>query len=403
MKISFITGLFSLCIVYASSWNINDVSYLLKLPSINNNTLLAPQNMGVGGELFTEEIYNQKIMILSVPSPEGSKTYSNLRAVSFRFDPCPQTENINSSCSPEFRIVWQPVYFDDADQKWTTEDAAIHTFYKLSPKQYKNMRDRLFNLKLKMESKGVFTKHVALGIHPALLNQKTANLFESELYQIVLSNIGQENFYKFTFMRLLVQLNWWKFMAGFEKNNSGKWVAAQIASHGGSEIDLINDATEVNQATGLVEETDASIFILRTVRNDEDLRRIVSSGFRSTVHSARADIQDLSQFKITLKAVNKFQNPKLSNPHTIDCLSCHYADTANQFAMKAFPALKGFLQKQENYYENPNKELYNCENNSIALKSSKVMRTFGYFDDRPSIMTRVINDSIESAEWLNNN
>lgn len=82
MKISIFLSYILLSTAYATSWNINDVSILLKLPS-SQNTLLTPRSIGVGGELFQESIFNSKIGLLSLPSNASSKTYSYLRASLF--------------------------------------------------------------------------------------------------------------------------------------------------------------------------------------------------------------------------------------------------------------------------------------------------------------------------------
>lgn len=242
---------------------------------------------------------------------------------------------------------------------------------------------------------GVSTHKRPLGIHPAFSTPEAASAFSQDFLSLLQQNIGLENFYKFAFMKLLVPDNWWKFFAGFEKDKDGKWLPSIVSSHGGKEVDIINDATDPT-------EVDASLFIVQARPSDEDLRYIVSTAFRKTFLSSNPVDNDRIPFKTTLRAVNKFQNPKLSNPNNLDCLSCHYADTSHQFAIKTFPDLKGYIQDQSSFYPNPDSSLFDRSNQSIALKSSRVVRAFGYFGKHPSIMTRTINDSIESAQWLNN-
>lgn len=381
-------------------WNINDVSILMAIPAnVNEVSLLALNSSGVGGELFPQRLYTS-IGVLSVPSAAESKSYQNLHAVSFRFDPCPPSIAVTSKCEPELRIVWQPVMYDVSAQTWTTDDAALHTFYHLNPQQFQNIIHGLKDIKIWAEQLGVTTAQKSLFIHPAELHQKTRKIFETKLYQLILSNVGMSNLFKFTAMKLLVPQNWWKFVAGMEKKNN-QWVPATIASHGGREMDLINDATHIDPQTGLVQEIDASIFILRNVARDADIRNIVSTAFRKTFSMNKPMKEDLTPFKITIDALNKFQNPHLSNPHTIDCVSCHYADAARDYATKVFPEIADYGNGLQTYYGNFMPAVYNNSNNTIVHKTSKVLRAFGYLGRTPSVMTRTINDSIEAAHWLN--
>lgn len=384
-------------------WNLSDVSVLMPLPRGEENNLLKTTTLGLGGELFPNE-FLASIGPLSVPSARGSKLSGDLRAIAFRFDPCPAKPKNVVGCFPEIRIVWQPVYQTQEDPSlWTTEDVSIHSFYSLNKKQYQNYKNKILEIKKVIEKKyKITTNNKALDIHPAFFSKEAGVYFQNSFQQLIIQVLGKENLYKFTVMKLLVEQNWWKFLPAKEKNAEGKWERAQIADHGGFEMDIINDATKINPLTGHVDEVDASIFILPAFPKEDDIRRIVSSGFRSTMYATEPNVNDLEPFKVVLKNVLSFQNPKLSNPHTINCVNCHYADTAIKFAEKTFPELKKYTLSLSTAYKNPNPKIYNVSNNTVALKSSRVVRAFGYFGDQVSIMNRTIFDSIESAHFLNN-
>lgn len=384
------------------SWDINDVSYLMKLPKSNEspNYLLKADSGNDLGILIPKHIF-EKIGVLSNGSNDSKNTYQNLRALSFRFDPCPAETDLNQKCRPEIRIVFQPVVYDKYDGKFTTEDAAIHTFYRLTERQFNSVKSGLMSLKVEMSKLGITTEGVELGIHPAVLNQKTSESFTAAFNLLMLKNIGESNLYKVTFMKLFVPDNWWKFFVGFLKDENGQWVNNSIPRHGGTEMDIINDATSVNPKTGQVDEMDAGFFVIKSYPYEDDLRYIISTAFRKTYSSSEADVADFEQFKDKIGATHRFQNPKITNPLTVDCAHCHYSDAAQLFAKKVFPELTSKIQSHKDKYKYPNS--YNTINKTNAVLSTKIVRAFGYMNDKPAIMTRTIHDSIESAEWLNKN
>ncbi len=383
------------------AWNLNDVSYLMKLPRANERAdhLLKADSSSELGPIIPKSMYD-RIGFLSNASNDTQHTYQNLRALSFRFDPCPAETDVKQACRPEIRVVFQPVVFDKYDQKFTTEDAAIHTFYRLSAEQFDSVKIGLLSLKNEMQKQGVSTEGAPLGIHPAIQNAKTSEKFITAFNLLILKNIGEANLYKTTFMKLFVTDNWWKFFVGFIKDEKGNWIHNSIPRHGGTEIDIINDATEVNPQTGLVDEADVSFFVLGSYPKNDDLRYIVSTAFRKTYTSKYADQSDYEQFRDKIGATHRFQNPNKTNPLTLDCVHCHYADAAQRFAKKVFPELETSIAQHKDKYV-PNTK-YNIENHTKTILSTKIVRAFGFMNDEPSIMTRTINDSAESANWLNN-
>lgn len=386
----------------AFAWNLNDVSVLMPLPSekAESNLLLRPDQAGPVGVLLPRAVYD-RIGPLSNASEVSNRTYDYLRAVSFRFDPCPSEAVASSACRPEFRMVWQPLVKNSHSSIWEAEDDAIHTFYRLNETQFVSMKKGLLDLKTEMKKYGVDTENQALGIHPALKKSSASEIFLKEFKRIVLANVGEANFYKVTFMKLLVQDNWWKFFAGFERSSSGQWIRGEIPRHGGTEIDILNDASEINPSTGQVDEADTSIFALSSYPERDDLRYIVSSGFRKTYKSSTPQRDDFAQFSMKMGAIGRFQNPTLTNPHTVDCAHCHYADAARVFATKVFPELKSAVEKHPDHYLAPKSALFNLSNETNAISSTKMVHAFGYVSHEPSIMTRTIHDSVESADWLN--
>jgi hypothetical protein len=366
-------------------WNLNDVSILFSLPEPREESseLLEAGNQGTQGTLLPRSILD-KVGVLNTGSPEGERTYENLRAVSLRYDPE----------KSEARLVWQPVVKDRDRRSWTTEDAAVHTFYRLPREERLHFEAGLLKLKTTMQSQGVSTDRLPLGIHPALRNLATRVNFRRDLHALILAHLGEARLYRFTAMKLLVPENWWKFVSGMERNANGVWSPAPIPRHGGAEIDIINDST-------LPGEIDASLFALHTYPTEDDLRPVVSTGFRATFLSSEPVASDLPHFRRGIGAIHRFRNPKKTNPDTLDCAHCHFADPAMRFALKTFPALAAEADSHPDRFANPAPERFDLRNTTAFPESTKMVRAFGYFEDRPVFLTRTIHDSAESAEWLN--
>ena len=389
--------LLNLPIALASQqWNLNDVSYLFPIPNgeaSQSIQLLKTTDSGMKGSLMPQEIYQQIPTLLNAGKGNPTLYKEALRVVSFRFDPCPAG---NSKCQPELRLVWQPIEYDTRYNKWLTRDATVHSFYSLSDKQFKSVKEKLWDLKRANEAQGVSTHKVPLGVHPALVNSVTYKTTNKQLQEILVSTCGEKNLFKVTFMSLLVPTRWWRF-GGFEKSDQGQWARFVIPRlESALDEDLFNVALE--EGTLLHKpgkEMDAIFNILPEDYPEKDnIFALINKSYRKN------DDNDYMVFKEKLGAIERFRNPYKTHAKNLDCASCHYADASKYYALKRFPQLAG--EDAFDRFINPNPNIYELKNTTIADKATRVVRAFGYFVDQPAVNQRVINDSAVSAEWLNN-
>lgn len=378
-------------------WNLNDVSILYALPqsvSENTDSLLSPYSAGKKGALIRKDFYAKIPPI----NDDGVEVLYNqeIKLISVRIDPCPNTFD-TSKCQPEVRLVWQPVVLDteSAVQKWVTLDAAIHTFYKLTPSEFLNFKNELLSLKKENLKYGVDTNHLPLQIHPAFLSKKTKKFFTEKFNALILKNCGQTNIQKMTFMSLLTQNIWWRF-GGVERQGN-QWNQVKIPRVNLTFEDIFNSAHEenpplVNKGT----EMDSVFNIIPDNYPEEDnLLSVINDGYRFN------DEKDLAVFKTKIDAIERFRNPHFTNSATLDCSSCHYADNTRFYMNQRFNELTRFDSKYS--FKNPNPQIFNLSNSSVVQKATRVIRAFGYFENQPAISQRAIHDSSESAHWLNSN
>ncbi|MBL7554475.1 MAG: hypothetical protein JNM24_01540 [Bdellovibrionaceae bacterium] len=377
------------------TWNLNDVSYLMKIPNKVTETtvhLLSPYSKGSKGELLPHAIFQRLPTLNNAGNGMEIAYKQELKVVSIRIDPCPNSFD-PSLCQPEIRLIWQPLEIDRDENRWFAQDAAVHTFYKLNHDQFATLKKELWQLKMINQSKAISTHKLPLQVHPALLNETTAQNFNKTLNTILLKNCGEENLVKVTFMSLLTPNVWWRF--GGIVPGSAKWENLKIPRLIPTFQDIFNSAFEpVSMIHNPGVEMDA-IFNIHpdNYPENDNIFEVINRGFRYN------DDNDYPVFKNKLDAVERFRNPHFSNPNTLDCASCHYADATKFYSEKRFPTLKDV----NSYYafKNPNSSLFNLENNTIAKEATRVVRAFGYFDNKPAINQRTINDSAESAHWLN--
>ncbi len=373
-------------------WDLNDVSILYPLPALVEAApvaLLGPETEGTEGVLLPFDDFKRIRTLLNNGSGNETLYKNALRVVSARIDPCPEEE----ACVPEVRLIWQPVEKDEELGKWTSRDGALHTFYKLSAQQFARLKASLWDIKLKAYSLGVDTSSKALGIHPAFARSESAEWFRQASQQAVLASCGSKNLKKITFMALLVPATWWRF-GSMEKNASGSWETSSIPRLTMNFQDVFNSAQEEGGVSGPGKEADAIFNVLPESYPEEDnLHYVVNNGFRFN------DARDLTVFREKLNAVARFQNPHRTNPRTLDCASCHYADAAQFYSGLRFEELKSYFSPDQ--FANPEPGRFNLKNETIGAKATRILRAFGYFDDQPALLQRVINDSAASADWLN--
>ena len=375
-------------------WNLNDVSYLFPLPKKHNAfsaELLTPESQSSSGKLLPEEIYQQLPTLLINGNGNETLYHNALRVVAARIDPCPQLDS--ASCTPEVRMVWQPVEYDKYHNNWTARDAAIHCFYRLSEEEFLLLTKELWRIKVELAEKGIDTTKQPLHIHPAFENADTSKTFTNAIQQALLQYAGTSNLEKVTFISLMTPKRWWRFGA-FEKDNTGQWQFIDIPRLDFPTVDIFNVAVEDGIGLGTTKGIDA---IFNTFPDEypetDNLFSVINKSYRFN------DNRDEKVFKEKLNTIARFQNPHSTNTENLDCASCHYADATREYISNRFPELNS--PTNQSAFVNPDQKIFDLENLTPVSKSGRNVRAFGFFNDQPVISQRTINESAVTANWLN--
>ncbi|NUN04474.1 MAG: hypothetical protein HUU57_01820 [Bdellovibrio sp.] len=358
-----------------AAWDLNDVSYLMPLPKkVATDSLLSLKSSARGGFLLREALV-QRLPILS-PQLTREQAAASLRVMAVRIDPCfplptPQ------SCQKQIRLVWQPLESDRRNQVKTI-DAALHSFYVLTDAEFATLLKDLEEWK---KTYAINTNFVPLQIHPAWAADGDSSPALAEFHKIITKLAGLENLSRVTVMVLRGAGDMWAF-AGFEMKD-GKMELMRIPR-----IDRMSQAF-INLAVPSDHFTGGGILPLPT--GADTLSTI-------TNESEHLDVNSEDTIRKEIKAAYRIENPKNHTPENMDCVSCHVAQPAIHWALNKQAHLKLDQLWSHEIYKNPK---YDLTNVSPDLLNTQIIRGFGYFGRNMAISQRVINESAEVADQLN--
>ncbi len=360
--------LFSPVLSYGS-WDINDVSFLYPV-SEGPSALLAPQDQGSLGPILPQEVYNQiPLLVVAIPKAE---MLTKIKVVSLRIDPCFPGEPTPQKCERSVRLIWQPVEKSRRGM-WIAHDAAFHSFYTLNDSEFFALVKELENLKNKYQ---IQTQGLPLWIHPGLAKAD----YREEFKLMLLNYIGEKNLTKITAMFLRGAGNMWAFVS-YAKTASGKLEMQKIPR-----LDQATAQSFVNLA--LPEDHFRDSQIQPQPKGNDTFNLIMQDQANS--------LKDPKILWSEIESMVRIENPKLHNPDTMDCVSCHVAQPAKLWAFRKYPELK--VQADLISYKNP---AFNLNNEAKTSDNTLLIRAFGYDQENPAISQRVINESAEVAQALN--
>ncbi len=339
----------------------NDISILLPLPLNKDfSQLLSPKDMGSMGPLISLQTFSELPQLF--PEQGNEISYENsMRAIALRVDPCfKDTFDPAIRCRHQIRIVWQPLY-PIADEL-IARDAAVHTFYELSDSDWNS-----FLVKWKSFAT---QKSEPLQIHPEILQQGLKGPLWKNMKQQILRFCGEKNLTRITAMTVRVFSEMWDFV-GFDIQANGLMPIT---------IARVNQRQqEIHLSDRFRDEFFGGIF--PTPRNQDTVFfRLIANSTKAAETFSEQDFQDIQ------KSIRNFENPKLHRPGTLDCVSCHIAQTAASW----------MEQKLGRSMD---------ENSSLLLRpklSSNQLRSFGYFEKDAVISQRVRNETAEVLKTLGN-
>lgn len=362
-------------------WGLNDVSFLFPIADREAATALPNfETSGARGVLLPKPIFAKFPQLLPQDQQE---TFRQMRLVAVRIDPCfPADASANPACLKQIRYVWQPVVSQNGEN--TTLDATVHTFHLLTDDEFARL---LTDLKLTKTQAGIPDARMSepLQVNPVVKRQGLRGSYFQALKRVFLTYTGEENLKRATFMTNHMMDNVWDF-GGVDVEGSAI-SAIVIPRVNGTLQRITNPAGLFPQATFFGGQ------VMPTLRVENDDISMLMSNSRLI-----RPVEDEEKIITQAAAALRIQDPRVHTPNTMDCVSCHAAQTAFRFANRQFPWLTLAERLQGVTYAS--REFSN-ENTSTDPDRTDNLRAFGFFRQMPAISQRVISESARVAEALN--
>ncbi len=252
-------------------------------------------------------------------------------------------------------------------------DTAVHTFYKIE-----NRSAFFSDLKNLAElSREEVNSGQALYVHPSLENGGWTKPYGETLKGLILKWAGTRNLFKITFSSSPEPATW--FFGGFLISN-GKTQPLEIPRINTTGTQLfVNASSTVNFLNGFTSPA-------APAGQNEFNRLLVDSSF--------PQVREAQALKAAHFTAVKIENPRLGNPDTLDCASCHVAQAVRDWTEEKNPNLKN---DQSERFTSPGFNLNRVTSEKINTENT---RAFGYFLNQATVSQRAINDTALIAEQL---
>lgn len=365
------------CAVQAqAAWDLNDVSYLMPLPTkVDEAGLLRVFSLGSGGPLIPNKMF-ETIPFLT-PTMNKEAGLAALRVIAVRIDPCfplptPQ------SCQRQIRFVWQPIEkaFDGGTR---TVDAALHSFYVLTDSEFHSLVEELSAWKA---DHAFDTHYLPLQVHPAWAGLGTQSPSLVAFNKVILKYVGERNLTRVTAMLLRRGGLSWSFI-GYDVAN-GELEPFPIPRLGAKKTQMFMnlDANQDQFMTGGISPYPRGEDIVNTLVAGSDL----------------LTSKDEETIRLEVRGAFRAENPGKFTPENMDCATCHLAQSAATWVKNHRSHLQVENLWSSEIYKNAK---YNLANSSVEPWNTHSLRSFGYFGKNLAVSQRVINESAEVADSLN--
>ncbi len=275
----------------------------------------------------------------------------------------------------ELHLVWQPFHNPDVNgqRRILAHDTAVHTFYRIDDDQA-----YLGDLKeLAQLSRGQVAPGQPLEVHPSLKNGGWNQPYGIALKNLILKWAGEQNLFKITFSSSPRPATW--FFGGFNVQ-MGRTLPLEIPRIHSSGTQLFaNASSTVDFLTGITSPGAPS--------GQDAFNRLL-------MDSSYPQVKEPQALKEAHLTAVRIANPRLGNPDTLDCASCHASQAVQDWTEDKSPGLREDMQDR---FTSPGFNLNRVAHEKINTENT---RAFGYFLNHATVSQRAINDTAFLAERL---
>ncbi len=351
MKIILLIALLVTTSTFAQNFYPHDISIMFPMPK------MIPDRDAV---MATEIIPAPSLKILPALDPKLSQStqHKYLQITAVRIDP------------PELRLVWQ--IFAPIGGRVEALDSSVHTFHQIAdvPAFLKELK------RISALSRNEVSLMTPLSVHPTLERQGMNGSYGKELMKFLRKEATQRNMFKITWMALKIAETEWDF-AGFDiKGSQHVPVNIPRVSYAGTQIFINQSFHEFSGGFG------------PAPQGQDEFNRLIHDSYK-------AQVKEPANLKKALTQALRIENPRLENVNTMDCVSCHLAQTARTWIETAEPTL---TKEVENKFTS---KKYLLTNTTSDPSRTDNVHAFSYFFDMATINQRTINETAFTLEKLN--
>jgi hypothetical protein len=335
---------------WAQSFLPHDISILFPMPNSSQPAI------GVDGIITPTAL---KILPKLEPTLNRQTQSTRLQVIAVRIDP------------PEIRLVWQA--FKQIGNRVEALDAAVHSFH-----QIPNTQAFLVDLKaINTFSRPYLNNQKPLSVHPALLAEGFKGKYGTALIAFIRKYAHQGNLFKYTFMAMSVPETEWDF-GGWNVVN-GQPLPLTIAK-----VNITGAQLFINQAFH-----EFSGGFGPAPKDQEAFNRLVNDSYK-------AQVLEPQNMLAAHSTALRLENPRLETPATVDCVSCHLAQTARTWIEDKDASLA--VRNVQNKFTS---RQFILTNTTTDKGRTDNVHSFSYFLDMATINQRAINETAFVLERLN--
>ena len=346
-----------------NSWLLQDVSILFPIPAmLPDMNAIRTSVSGAKGKLLPD-FAGQALPRLEFSLMQNEQV-SQLQLIGLRVE------------ADEIHLIWQIFRMSsiDGQQKIGAVDCAVHTFYRVD-----NQKLFLADLKkLAQLSRPDVNVSQALQVHPTLQAHGWNSQYALGLKNLILTWAGENNLFKVTFTQA-PELAHWSF-GGFLVEGMRAFPLEIPRIHTTENQLFVNSSSSLDFLAGLMGGNAPT--------GQDEFNRLLED-------SSPTQVKTPSALEAAHFTAVKLENPRLGNPQTLDCASCHMAQMVKDWSEDKQPML---VQTSEGRFTSTG---YNLNRVSADKINTENMRAFGYFLNKPTITQRAINDTAYTAEQFN--
>jgi hypothetical protein len=379
--INLLAGLTLFHSAYAGSpVGMNDVTLIYPLPFHAQETvsLISPQAQGLGGPLLPQRHFAR---LPAINQGEARHlTYQTLRVVAVRLDPC---FPFKGQCLPQIRLVWQPLKpssYGSSTRPGVLEakDAAIHSLYTLDPDTFRSMLDDYDALR---RAHGMDLSGMPLQVHPVLRQQGFDGDFAKGLKALLAKYAGERNLWRVTAMSTFVGGDQWAFQGFNVRDNDLQEIAIPRTQGATQQRFSLSSLSKDSYRNAKLSPLPSGVDNLQLLLNDS---RALRAGGAPLVRELGV-------------SVARIENPDIHTPESMDCVSCHAAQTAGLVLFNRFPWLRQDAHQGEVDFRDPQ----SLPAAGPRQANTQILRALGYFERQLVMSRRVINETAKVVESLN--